>query len=134
MNTYINPYILKLIEKAIAGEAEDYVFYTALAEKCPDNAEMLNDIAADELKHKKMLDSLYEDLTGAPPSKTTLNVSEDISGSCADIFKDRVKEELDGAAMYRTLYFALHDKAYKNMIFEIMTDEIMHAIRLGALS
>lgn len=130
MKPYINPYILKLIEEAIFDEVSDHALYTALAKKCTNLSDMFTEIASDELKHKKMLTELYTDLSGKQAVIKKADVP-DLSQDCESIIKAQVPKELEGAALYRTLYFALPQTRDKNIIFEIMTDEMMHATRLS---
>ena len=132
MKTYVNPYVLKLMEEALADETRDYSFYTVLAQKCPQYAPILEGIAADELKHRKMLLELYTDLTGKKPEAEE-KMEADTAGSCQELIAGQIPGELDGAAMYRTMYFAMPDVSAKNLIFEIMTDEMMHATLLSAM-
>lgn len=131
MKAYVNPYILKLIDEALSDEVSDYMFYTVLEEKCPDMAEMFRSIAADEMKHKKMLTELYTDLNGKAPAEKKPELKADLSKSCKELIKEQIPKELEGAAMYRTLYFAMPSVTEKNIIFEIMTDEMMHATWLA---
>lgn len=132
MKTYVNPYVLKLIEEALTDEAHDYSFYTVLAQKCPRYAPLLEQIAADELKHRKMLLELYADLAGKKAEEDN-GTEVDTSGSCEELIAGQIPSELDGAAMYRTMYFAMPNISAKNIVFEIMTDEMMHATLLSAM-
>jgi rubrerythrin len=47
--------------------------------------------------------------------------------------KNALDDELSDAKLYRTLYFAMTKPEYKNTLFEIMTDELMHADMLGMM-
>ena len=130
--TYINGYVLKLMEEAIADEMHSHSFYKILAGKCPRHAPVLEAIAADELKHKKMLLELYSDLTGKEP-QVPEGEMKDASGDCEELIAGQVPAELDGAAMYRTIYFTMPHVSAKNLLFEIMTDEMFHAALLSAM-
>lgn len=130
---YLNPYLIKLIEEAIKDEGRDFALYTQIAEVCGENAEEMKAIAADELKHKKMLEELYEDLTGKNPPQESYRGETTRGKGCAELIAERIKEELEGAKMYRTMYFAMPEQRGKNLLFEIMTDEIFHALTLGAM-
>lgn len=128
--TYINGYVLKLMEEAIADEIHDYSLYTTLAQKCPEYGPLLESIAADEIKHKKMLLELYSDLTGKDPMVKETGEA-DSYGDCKELISARVPAELEGAALYRTIYFTMPDVAAKNILFELMTDEMYHATLLS---
>ncbi len=135
MKGYINPYVLKLMEEAIKDEASDYSLYSFLAEQCPDNRDAFNRIAADEMKHFKMLTELYTDLSGKSPCKNNTEKDKKYMGNCSEIIKAQLPREQEGAQLYRTLYFAMPMgyNAERNMLFEIMTDEMMHAALLAAM-
>lgn len=130
---YLNPYLIKLIEEAIKEEGMDFILYTEIAEFCRENAEEMKELAADEVKHKKMLEELYEDLTGKTPPEV-VQYGEGVGDkTCKELIAQRIRDELEGVKMYRTMYFAMPDRLGKNILFEIMTDEILHAIRLSAM-
>jgi rubrerythrin len=126
--SYVNPYVLRLIKDAIASEAEGAAHYTALAEKYPEHREHFEAMAADEKKHNKMLTALYEELSG----QTTVDSQSTATEFETDL-RDALQDELSDARLYRTLYFAMTKPAYKNVLFEIMTDEMLHADMLAAM-
>lgn len=130
---YLNPYLIKLIEEAIKEEGMDFILYTEIAEMCREHAEEMKDIAADEVKHKKMLEELYEDLTGKMPPEIVQYGQGVGDKTCEELIAERIKDELDNVGMYRTMYFAIPNQPGKNILFEIMTDEILHAIRLSTM-
>jgi rubrerythrin len=130
MQDYVNPYILKLITEAIADEISDAETYTAMAKNCTDT-ELFKSIASDEIKHRKMLEEIYTELAGKTPIEPRTDKTRDDGLSCDELIKRQFSGELEGVRLYRTLYFALSSQAYKNMIFEIMSDELMHAVMIG---
>jgi rubrerythrin len=132
MVDYVNPYILKLIIDAIDDEIADGMTYSAMAKSCKDK-EMFEAIANDEAKHKKMLVELYTELAGKPPTEKRGDNSRDEGLSCDELIKRQLSGELEGVGLYRTIYFAMTSPAYKNIIFEIMSDELMHAIMLSSI-
>ena len=131
MKAYINPYILKLIEDAVKDEASDFMIFARLSEEYPEKAEMFAGIASDEIKHKKMLEELYADLSGKTLVQPRLEQIEKLP-SRAELMRDK----FDTVAMYRTVFFALPSAsaANKNILFEIMTDEMMHAAALSSIN
>jgi rubrerythrin len=131
MQDYVNPYLLKLITEAIADEIADAMTYTAMAKNCSDK-EMFEAIASDELKHRKMLEEIYTELAGKTPIEPRTDNTRDEGMSCEELIKRQFAGELEGVRLYRTIYFALSSPTYKNMIFEIMSDELMHAIMIGS--
>ena len=66
MDTYPNQYIPKLILDYMSDELADSDFYKRLAStvKEKDVEEILRGISMDEEKHYKMLEKIYESITG----------------------------------------------------------------------
>ena len=126
--------ILAMIEEALGDELHDYEYYRQLHSLFDDanDKEIIRHISLDELKHKKMLEELYRKISGkdAPvPNiqevKISRNLLEEISKSIAN--------EYEGSTFYRTLYFLFQNPEYRDIIFEIMNDELIHAGKLTYL-
>jgi rubrerythrin len=133
--SYVNPYVLRLIKDAIANEAEGAAHYTELAEKYPEHKEHFTAMATDEKKHNKMLTALYKELSANELNgQATTDTSEEVTDTDFETdLKNALEDELSDAKLYRTLYFTMTKPAYKNVLFEIMTDELMHADMLGMM-
>ncbi len=134
MKAYVNPYIIKLIEEAIAEEISDIILFEKLSDADAGNAELYADIAADELKHKKMLQELYADLSGKTYMQPVREKSVLQDTDSPDKEK-LIRDKADNAAMYRTLYFAMPHSSHadRNILFEIMTDEMIHLSKLSSI-
>lgn len=126
--------ILILIEEAISDEFKDYEYYKRLQTLFDDSKdkESIRRISLDEMKHKKMLEELYSKLSGRKPPlprpediRITRNLLVELAKSIA--------HEFDGVEFYRKLYFLLKNPEYRDMMFEILTDEHIHAGKLTYL-
>lgn len=130
---HLNPYLIKLIEEAIAEEELAFAAYMKMADAFGEDADKIRAIAADEMKHKKMLADLYEDLTGKMLEKTKAETVDFESKDKAEMVAESLEKEIENAKMYRTMYFAMADQRGKNVLFEIMTDEMLHGAALAAM-
>ncbi|WP_242866855.1 ferritin-like domain-containing protein [Abyssisolibacter fermentans] len=132
---YGNPYsyksldeALSLVEQSVRGEKEDELFYDYLISVAPTNEEkqIISTIRDDEKKHNKMFRQIYMDFTGKEVS-----TPEDIEFEKPKSYIDGVKKALFGelAAMekYRIIRAGLPGRYYRDMVFEILTDELKHA-------
>ncbi|MGO4272823.1 ferritin-like domain-containing protein [Paenibacillus sp. TAF58] len=120
--------VLNLILQSIAGERNDELFYQELIRLAPaeKEKEVITGIRDDERKHRQMFRNIYTQLTGMPPTgieatEPIEHVSDYLSGIEKALFG-----ELKAFEKYRTLYLNIRP-VYRDMIFEIMTDEIKHA-------
>ena len=130
MDTYPNQYIPKLILDYMSDELADSDFYKRLAStvKEKDVEEILRNISMDEEKHYKMLEKIYESITGQKA-----NVPEELSDNIFLNLDKRVMEELNAVENYRSLMFALSEQWMRDYLTEIYTDEQNHAAKLSFL-
>lgn len=112
MKEYINPYIIKLLQQALSDKKSEYSMSTAI-----EDDSLAELISADTLKHIKMLTAICDELGANPDEAENSQKPANLRASKAD-----------NVALYRTLYFAMpHSHTdLKNMLFEIMTDELLH--------
>lgn len=120
--------VLNLILQSIAGERNDELFYQELIRLAPTEKEkeVITGIRDDERKHRQMFRNIYTQLTGTQPAgieatEPIEHVSDYLSG-----IENALFGELKAFEKYRTLYLNIRP-IYRDMIFEIMTDEIKHA-------
>lgn len=124
--------LLDLLTGALADSVQDEANYLALSEQAPgDEARLLRSMALDATKHGKYLRDIYTQLTGeAPPAvtpdPTVLTYDE-------DTLSQMVIEELAGAAGYRQLMLSFLNRELRDLFFEMMTDEMMHAQQFQVL-
>lgn len=134
MDTYPNQYIPKLILDYMSDVLADSDFYKRLAStvKEKDVEEILRGISMDEEKHYKMLEKIYESITGQKANVTDFT-PEELSDNIFLNLDKRVMEELNAVENYRSLMFALSEQWMRDYLTEIYTDEQNHAAKLSFL-
>lgn len=121
------PHALVLISDSVRGEREDELFYDYMLDKAPDRdqAEIITAIRDDERKHFKMLREIYYQLTGkdlpAPENPAFIPPSSYLEG-----LKEAKFGELSAVERYRQILYAMPNVVLRNMVTEILTDEIKH--------
>ena len=124
---------LKMIEKAVMGEAHDVKYYEMLMKLCgKEDKNIFESIIADEQKHAQLFRTIYCELTGhvlptAPEEKVTP------PKTCCEGIQTAILEELEAASRYRKILYAMQDRRHINMMVEIITDEQKHAQKLNYL-
>ncbi|TCZ77095.1 ferritin-like domain-containing protein [Paenibacillus albiflavus] len=129
---YISPnqeMIPYMILQSISGERSDELFYQQLIQLAPTENEkkIIAGIRDDERKHNQMFRNIYQQLTCTIP-----NVSESMEeqGETVTNYLEGIEKalfgELKAFEKYRTIFFNIQPQ-FRDMIFEIMTDEIKHA-------
>lgn len=133
-NYWISQECLNLMRRAVAGETADRMFYDYLISVAPTpkEKEIIAGIRDDELKHFGMFRQIYRAFTGQYP--TPLG-SEDFErpDSYCDGVQRALFGELNAVELYRQIYFCLPTQRYRDMLFEIITDEIEHAAKYNYL-
>jgi rubrerythrin len=118
---------LAMIKEVIEGEREDELFCDYLLSLAPTKEEhIIASIRDDERKHNKYFREIYAFYTGkgVPPSnKVTF---EKPQSYIAGIRKAKFGE-LGAVEKYRDIRAGIPDKYYRDMVFEILTDELKHA-------
>ncbi|WP_212744590.1 ferritin-like domain-containing protein [Bacillus sp. E(2018)] len=125
---------LQLIREAVAGEREDELFYDYLISEAPTNEQKLiiASIRDDEKKHNKLFRMIYRDLTGqeVPP----MNGEE---FQKPKTYKDGLVKalfgELAAVEKYRVIRQGLPNTYYRDILFNIITDEIKHSAKYNYL-
>lgn len=126
--------ILTLIEEAIGDEFRDYEYYKrlqALFDEAKDK-ETIRHISLDEMKHKKMLEELYFKLSGQKPPLPRIEDIKITKNLLVELAKS-IASEFDGTEFYRKLYFLFKKPEYRDMMFELLHDEHIHAGKLTYL-
>lgn len=119
---------LRLIMQAVQGEREDELFYDYLISVAPTQEEedIISDIRDDERKHNQMFREIYAYFTGLElPRADRQNFIE--PNSYLDGIKKAFFGELSAMERYRDIRAGLPSMYYKDMVFEILTDELKHA-------
>ncbi|MFC6229447.1 ferritin-like domain-containing protein [Paenibacillus allorhizosphaerae] len=121
---------LALIKQSVQGEREDELFYDYLISIAPTQEEkkIIESIRDDERKHNNMFRTIYQNLTGQ-----TITALESTSFEKPASYIDGVKKalfgELAAVEKYRDIRAGLPNRYYRDMVFEIITDEIKHATK-----
>lgn len=119
--------------KAIGDEAEAAEFYTMLMKCAP------NDFARDQIKHARdderkhygQLSRLYWCLTGRRPMIPKPRVEK---VSYKKGLRIALDDELEAAEHYRSMLLATGNFGIRDLLFEIMTDEMEHATRFAFIN
>lgn len=122
------------IRKAVQGEREDELFYDYLISLAPtkDEKEIIESIRNDERKHNQLFRKIYKDFTGNEIN--TMN-EENLKkpSSFIDGIRTALFGELKAVDKYKAIRRALPIGAYKDMLFDIIMDELKHASKYNYL-
>lgn len=119
---------LCLILEALADEASDRRFYQHLLRNAPtcEQKDIIKAIRDDEIKHFKMFRMIYEEITCEAPMPAQKEGFEMPETYCAAIQK-ALFGELGAVELYRKIMFGLCTQRHRDMLFEIITDELKHS-------
>jgi rubrerythrin len=129
---YPNKYIPKLVKEYIADEMADNKLYSELAANVNDSevSELLKETSQEEGKHVRILEDVYYKLTGEEAENIAAQEYELQADFTANITK-ALMGELAAVEKYRALMFALEDEQLRDYIYEIISDEQVHADRMN---
>ncbi len=119
---------LKLVRESVQSEKDDEQFYDYLISVAPtrEEKEIITSIRDDEKKHNRMFRSIYRDLTGqtvpAPEAGEFQKPATYLAGIRKAFFG-----ELAAVERYRDIHAGMPNRYYRDMVFEILTDEQKHA-------
>lgn len=122
------------IRKAVQGEREDELFYDYLISLVPtkDEKEIIESIRNDERKHNQLFRKIYKDFTG-----NEINTMNEENFKKPSSFIDGIRTalfgELKAVDKYKSIRRALPIGAYKDMLFDIIMDELKHASKYNYL-
>lgn len=122
------------IRKAVQGEREDELFYDYLISLAPtkDEKEIIESIRNDERKHNQLFRKIYKDFTG-----NDINTMNEENLKKPSSFMDGIRTalfgELKAVDKYKAIRRALPIGAYKDMLFDIIMDELKHASKYNYL-
>ncbi len=126
--------LLALLEEVLGDELSDYEYYKRFQMLFdePKDREIIRHISLDEMKHKKIIENIYTEISGKKPPipkiediKITRNIPVELA--------KKIAGEYDGEELYRKIYFLLDKPEYRDMLFELLTDENIHAGKLTYL-
>lgn len=122
--------LLDMLVDAMKDERADRAKYKMMMEMtCSDKCKkQLNFAYEDEGKHYRMFQYIYRQIAGRdmeiPPPRPQKY------SSMKEAIEDSIEGELEAVEMYRSIYAMLPNRQMRDMVYEIITDEQEHAIRL----
>lgn len=125
---------LNEIKKSVQGEREDELFYDDLINLAPnqEQKDIIKSIRDDERKHNNFLRNIYQDLTGE-----MIRPIEDVSYEKPTSYIDGIKKalfgELSAVERYRRIRAEMPNQYLRDILFEILTDELKHAAKYNYL-
>jgi rubrerythrin len=125
---------LEGIKAAVQGEREDEIFYDYLISVAPTEEEkkIIASIRDDERGHNKMFRQIYKNITGADvPQGKDEEFIKPIS--YLDGIKNALFGELGAVEKYREIRRGLPSTMHRDMLFNIITDEIKHSSKYNYL-
>lgn len=122
------------IMKAVQGEREDELFYDYLISQAPndDEKQIIGAIRDDERRHNMLFRRMYKDFTGMEVPKNEEEEFQKPESYLAGI-KKALFGELSAVERYRAIRRRLPIGIYRDMLFDIITDELKHASKYNYL-
>lgn len=123
------PNALALIAQAVAGEAEDIQFYSWLLQNASsdEDRQIITGIRNDEMHHNGWFRQLYLELTGMPVPTVQGETFTQPASYC-DGLQRAIMGEQNAVRRYRQILFALQNRVHINVLTNIITDELRHAV------
>ncbi|MDR3562112.1 MAG: ferritin-like domain-containing protein [Negativicutes bacterium] len=124
---------LCLILEALGDETHDRIFYQYLLRIGPnqEQCDIIKSIRDDEVRHFKMFRMIYQEITCEPPYAKQKEFKEP-RDYCSAI-QQAIFGELGAVETYRKIMFGLCSQRHKDMLFEIITDELKHSVKWNFL-
>ena len=128
------PGALSLIQQAVAGEAEDRMFYTYLMDQAPSEAdrEIISGIRENEISHYGWFRRIYHEITGRLVPEAPGEPFTPPANYCEGLEKAMMGEQA-AVAKYREILYAMQSRVHINMLTQIITDEIRHGLLYNLL-
>lgn len=125
---------LALMFEAVQGEKEDRLFYEYLISVAPtqEDKEIISSIRDDEIRHNLMFKKMYKDFTGQEVMDVTAEGFKK-PASYTDGIQQALFGELKAVEKYREIRKGLPDRQNRDVVFEILTDELKHAAKYNFL-
>lgn len=116
-----------LLIKAMKAERHDRVKYERMMESTKNEAvkQQIKFAYDDEIKHYKMFNQMYFQLTG---KKLDIPIPTNIEkyNSLMEAVKSSIEGESEAVDLYREIYALMSNKQMRDKVFEIITDEQEH--------
>lgn len=126
--------VLQLVCEVVANESKDEILYNQLIDLSPSKEQkaIIHGIRDDERKKYNLLREIYAAMTGEP-----IEVRPNEEAEIIDSYMEGISQALMGKVKamekYRDIRSALPTRYFRDMIFEILTDELEHADRYNYL-
>lgn len=119
---------LALVKDAIKGEKEDELFYDYLFSLAltKEEKDIIASIREDEKKHNNYFKEIYSFYTGTIIPSSINPVFERPQSYIEGIKKAKFNE-FNAVEIYRYIRAGIPDRYHRDMLFEIITDELNHA-------
>jgi len=132
-----NPQLQEALEgvrEAVQGEREDELFYDYLISVAPtsEEKEIIASIRDDERRHNRLFRKIYKYFTGMEVQSGGKETFER-PRSYIDGIKKALFGELRAVEKYRAIRSALAMSPYRDVLFDIITDEIKHSSKYNYL-
>lgn len=120
---------LSLIQQAVAGEHEDRLFYSYMADHAPteEDKQIIAGIKDNEIQHYGWFYKIYQDLTGEQIPKQPEEEFTAPENYCEGLARALMGEQ-NAVQKYREILYAMQSRVHINILTMIITDEIRHAI------
>ncbi len=125
---------LLLIKDAVEDERKDELFYGHLISLAPneEQEQIIISIRDDEEKHNKMFREIYYSLTNME-IRSPENLYFEEPESYVEGLTQALFGELSAIEKYRDIRAGLPTRNHRDMLFEIITDEIKHSAKYNYL-
>ena len=127
-----NQKILEILQSAWEGEREneERIHRLMSLAKDPLDKETLRMIYMDEHKHIKYFGDIYQKQSGYVIPKNIRVTQRSICWDLCSEFEKMIHKYTDNVEFYRRIYFVFSDQQIRDILFEIITDEINIAIKM----
>ena len=127
-----NQKVLEILQSAWEGERENETYICKLIKLCKDPAdkETLRLIKMDEHKHINYFEDIYKKLSDQEISQKLRIPQRPICWDLYAEFEKLIHKYTENVEFYRRIYFGFSDIDIRDMLFEIITDEINMAVKM----
>jgi rubrerythrin len=120
--------VLRLLEDAVSDEKEDEICYNQLLTLAPTKVEkeIIAEIREDELAHFNLLRQIYRELTGKEIGSGQEVTPDKQQISYVASLRKALFKEMTAVEKYRTIRAGLSSRRHRDILFNIITDELIH--------
>jgi len=126
---------LQMIKDSVQSERKDELFYDDLINMAPnqEQKDIITSIRDDERKHNRYFREIYRDITGETIEADKEEMAYEKPESYLDGIQTALFGELGAVEKYRTIYNSMPAQYYRDILFEIITDELKHSSKYNYL-